>query len=475
MDYPVPIPTTMSDSGLLMAMYGCLENSDDGFLIVTPDGNIAYINQPYCDYIGVRREEVLGKPVIDYIDTSRLPEIARDPFYGHEVATFHRAAADQYKDHERYVFVNRTNVSREGTPIAGVGQIKFVRNTLKSSATIQQMMDQIEQYEEDLKRINAEKFSINRILGYSDAIRAVKKLAIKSAASDFPILITGETGTGKEIFANAIHYAGSRSHQPIVHINCAAIPADLLESELFGYESGAFTGARKGGKKGKFELADHGTLFLDEIGDMPLNMQAKVLRVIQEGEIEHIGGYKPIPVDVRIICATNRDLEKMIEEGTFRSDLYFRINVLSIKLPPLRERLGDIDLLIDHYLSELNEKYHTEVTMTAEARQILGSYSWPGNVRELKNIIERCYAIQDSGLITSGIIPYSLKKGSTHPVASDAGKSLEEMLADVEREILLGTIRRHQGNLKKSAAELGIHRVTLYKKMDKLGISRSDL
>ena len=301
---------------------------------------------------------------------------------------------------------------------------------------------------------------------------AAKRLALKASENDFPIMITGETGTGKEVFANAIHYASRRKTKPMISINCAAIPSELLESELFGYEGGAFTGAKKSGKQGKFELANGGTLFLDEIGDMPMVMQAKLLRALQEKEIEHIGGTKPIPIDVRIICATNKNLLEEIENHNFRSDLYFRLNVIQLELPPLRERQNDIDSCADHFLSELNEKYHTNVELSNATRQQFHNYSWPGNIRELKNIIERGYALQENGMITYTSAPDTLQTSTSYHGIN--GNTLEEKVENFEKQVLMDTIRNHNGNLRKTAQALGIHRVTLYKKLEKYGISRKD-
>ena len=272
-------------------------------------------------------------------------------------------------------------------------------------------------------------------------------MMVRSAAiNDFSVLLTGETGTGKEVVANAIHYSSKRRRKPFVRINCASIPAELLESELFGYVEGAFTGAKKGGKKGKFELANGGTLFLDEIGDMPLPMQA-----------------------------TNRNLEDEIKAKRFRADLFYRLNVISIELPPLRQRIGDIRLYVDDVLNQLNSSYHTDVSISFEACQLLEKYSWPGNVRELKNIVERCYVFQENGVIMAGTVSKALSSWKQDAVAEDiSGKSLDMIMDEYERSVLLSAINANGGNLSKTAAALGIHRVTLYKKLEKHHISRGD-
>ncbi len=486
MEYLQPIPSVMKAEDLLQALYGCLENSDDGFLVVDPEGRIAYINQAYCDYIG-KDKSIIGQPVLDYINTSTLAEAAVDQNYTQEKRVLHRVSDEQYADGEHYCIVNRSNVSVAGRSVAGVGQIKFVRSTMQLSASIREMHDEMEYYKEELHRLSAERYSLDRVIGSSPAMQHVKQMVRRSAANDFPVLITGETGTGKEVIANAIHYASERRNRPFIRLNCAAIPPNLLESELFGYEKGAFTGASKNGKKGKFELAHTGTIFLDEIGDMPMDMQAKILRVLQEKEVERIGSEKPIPIDVRVIAATNKDLPEAIAGNRFRSDLYYRLNVISIQLPPLRDRASDINLFIDQFMEKLNEKYHSNVSISSEARQALTSYPWPGNVRELKNIVERCYVLQDSGMIDTAILPSQVlgeKKavpgGSIHvdsvtrPVSPADTSTLEEAVHAFEKDLILTSIRQHRGNLRATAADLGIHRVTLYKKMEKYGISRED-
>ena len=248
MNYIQPIPTTMRHEDLLQAMYSCMENSDDGFLIVDTDGKIAYINDAYCQYIGINRFSVIGKDVLDYIDTSKMPEIALDTHYPSEVSTLHEATSKQYLDKEPYVYVNRTNVSINNRPIAASAQIKFVRTTLKLSESLFDIYNELSYYKQELKRLSSERFSFDNIIGNSKKLADVKRMALKASENDFPVMITGETGTGKEVFANAIHYASRRKGKPMISINCAAIPSELLESELFGYEGGAFTGAKKSGK-----------------------------------------------------------------------------------------------------------------------------------------------------------------------------------------------------------------------------------
>jgi transcriptional regulator with PAS, ATPase and Fis domain len=285
------------------------------------------------------------------------------------------------------------------------------------------------------------------------------------------VLLTGETGTGKEVFASAIHYSSDRKKQPFIRINCAAIPADLLESELFGYAEGSFTGAMKGGKKGKFELADKGSIFLDEIGDMPLAMQSKILRVLQEKEIEKVGSYATTSVDVRVIAATNKNLEEKVRNKTFREDLYYRLNVINIEIPPLRERVEDIPLFAAYFLKELNKKYKTDIRLSPEVSQKLQEYSWPGNIRELNNIIGRAYSLVDDEIILAAHLPASILTKFHLQSRVSSHRNLNILVDDFEREIIISFLEKNDYNCAKTAEELGIHRTTLYNKIDKLGIS----
>jgi len=335
------------------------------------------------------------------------------------------------------------------------------------------MDSELQYYKNELKRIARSKYSFETIIGQSPKFLETIELAHKAALNDFNVLLLGDTGTGKEVFANAIHYASNRRNKPIIRINCAAIPHDLLEAELFGYEEGSFTGAKKGGKKGKFELAMGGTVFLDEIGDMPLNMQAKLLRVLQEKEVEKIGGDQPIPVNVRVIAATNQNLEERIKSKAFRLDLYYRLNVIQIKIPPLRERIGDIPLFLAYFLQEINERYGTGVEMSPDVVNILNSYSWPGNIRELKNVVERAYSMVDGGNILNLHIPANIIGHNKMNDLDANHQTLDSLMEQIEREILLNAWKNNDYNCRATAKELGIHRSTLYKKFDKLDIERN--
>ena len=353
--------------------------------------------------------------------------------------------------------------------MAGVAQVKFRLQTLDSAKRLMSEYAELEFYKEEYRKAGNCKISFDSIVGTSEAFLEKKRLGLKAAWTDFAVLLTGETGTGKELFARAIHNASNRADKPMVSINCAAIPSELLESELFGYADGAFTGARKGGKPGKFQLANGGTLFLDEIGDMPLNMQAKILRTLQESEVEPVGGSGPVPVDVRVISATRQNLPKLIESGDFREDLYYRLNVINIEIPSLRERRGDILDLSNHFLSQLNQEFQRTTVLSPEVKRCFVSYQWPGNVRELDNVIKGAYATCDGFTIDLTDLPgnMSLPKVS---LLMESRKQLAELMNDYEREVILAVLRDKGGNCQRTAEELGIHRSALYKKMNKLGI-----
>jgi len=255
---------------------------------------------------------------------------------------------------------------------------------------IKSLSAEIRQYKSELNRIRGAKYSLDQIIGNSAKIKKMKEMIVKAAQTKSTVLIFGETGTGKELVAHAIHQQSRRNYQPFVRVNCAAIPGELLESELFGYEEGAFTGAKRGGKVGKFELANFGTLLLDEINQMPLYMQSKLLRVIQEKEIERLGGNRPIEIDVRRIFTTNQNLAELVQQNKFREDLYYRINVVSIDIPPLRERIEDIPMLVRFFIAKINKELGLSISgIDKKVLKLFMAYDWPGNIRELENAIER--------------------------------------------------------------------------------------
>ena len=322
--------------------------------------------------------------------------------------------------------------------------------------------------------------SFDSIISSSTAMEKIKKRALQVASSNSTVLITGESGTGKGLLARAIHKESPRCSKPFVSVNCAAIPETLLESELFGYERGAFTGAEKNGKLGKFQLADKGTLFLDEIGDMPLHLQVKLLSCLQNRQVDPVGAVRPVDVDVRIIAATNKDLEEMILQNQFREDLYFRLNVIPLYIPPLRERPEDISMLVQHIIMKFSMAMGKAVTgIEADAMDVLLSYSWPGNIREVENVIEYAINMEQSDTITVDSLPEKLVRKNKH-VNSGSGTgmmhiSLKTQLDSAEKQILRECLNQTGWNLegKRQAAEqLGISESTLYRRLKQLGLSK---
>jgi transcriptional regulator with PAS, ATPase and Fis domain len=316
-----------------------------------------------------------------------------------------------------------------------------------------------------LSRMDARHF-FPEIIGESLAMRGLLSLIKKVAPTDATVLIMGESGTGKELVATSIHENSLRNSKPFIKLNCAAIPAELLESELFGHERGAFTGATKF-KPGKFDMADKGTLFLDEIGDMPLKLQSKILRVIQEKEFYRVGGSSTVKVDVRFIASTNQNLEKMVQDSTFREDLYYRLNVFTLHLPPLRERKEDIPLLVDRFLQNLPKK----VEISSIALQMIMAYSWPGNIRELKNVIESAAVIAENGFIEPAQLPGSITGpfNASHPneVFLPANLSLDERINEIEKSMIIEALRKTGGVQVRATELLGINQRSLWHRIKK--------
>ena len=446
-----------------------LKMTSDGFIITDTEGNVREINKQYADFFGKSRSEIIGKSILNIIPNSKMIDIVKHKFS--EEDAVHKYIDGEAKGNS--VIVSRSYVEDEdGNVVAGVTQVKFKVQTLAVAKKLMNEYEELEYYREEFQNQNR----VDNIIGSDTKFREIVKECLKVAKTDIPVLLTGETGTGKEVMAKALHTNSLRCDKPFVSINCAAIPFELLESELFGYMDGAFTGAKRGGKKGKFQLANGGTIFLDEIGDMPSSMQAKLLRVLQEKEIEPLGSEKSIPLDVRVVAATRQDLEAKMKDGSFREDLYYRLSVFNIHIPPLRERGGDSLELAEFFLDELNHKYKTYKTFSKAVKAYFLKYQWPGNVREVNNVVQSAYAISTENIIDINDIPARMLQQEKPAINLDKNKkSLGQMVDDYEKEVILELLKKHKGNCLEAAKEAGIHKSNFYRKLQKYGIKPAEV
>ena len=431
-----------------------------GMVVVDEKSRIVFVEEAYAKSRGLDPEKVKGHYIKDIIPTSRLPVVVESgkPILG-----------DIFFYEGKTVICNRYPLIKDGAVIGAMSYQVF-EGVEKLFDSIRELQDQLGYYKEKMKKYVGVRYSLVDTIGSSPGAIEIRTAVLKAANSNATVLIQGETGTGKELVAHALHQESQRSSYSFVKLNCAAIPQELIESELFGYEEGAFTGALKGGKKGKFELADKGTLFLDEISQLSMAAQAKLLRVLQEKEVERIGGREPIPVNVRIIVATNDNLEELLKLGTFRADLYYRLNVIPIRVPPLRERKSDIPLLVNSFVEKYGEQAGVGlVSIEDDAMDLLMEYDWPGNIRELEHAIERainlCYFNVLELAHFEWLAPKVQKKKKII-----AGKSIQDARAASEKEVILNALQATQGNKKKAAELFGIARPLLYQKMSRLGI-----
>jgi Nif-specific regulatory protein len=349
--------------------------------------------------------------------------------------------------------VDRIYSKEEGSVDDDLRVLEIVASLIAQFVKLWESYEKIEKEKEKLKNELKGKYSLDNVIGRSDRMQEVFEAVYRVAPSKATVLLRGESGTGKELIAKAIHYMSPRSKGPFIRFNCASIPEGLLESELFGHEKGAFTGAISS-RSGRFELADRGTIFLDEIGDLPISLQPKILRVLQEREFERVGGDKTIRVDIRVIAATSRNLEELVSRGKFREDLYYRLNVIPIYLPPLRERGEDIPVLIDYFLNKFNQENNRNVSFDKSALQTFLNYHWPGNVRELENTIERLVVMSGSDVITASNLPVSMSVRRMR--IDETTKSLEADIQEIEKENIINALERTGWVQAKAARLLGI-------------------
>ena len=440
-----------------------LDNIYNGVIVTDADGYVIYFNKPYGQFLGIDPDAQIGKHATEVIENTRMHIVAKT------------GKAEINKPHAikgQNMVVQRIPIKQDGKVVAVFGQVMFkhVSDVDKLAKELSFLHSKLKLYEEELLSLRAERYTFDSILGTNPVILNLKKEAMRAAATNFPVLITGESGTGKEMFAQAIHNASPRRLHPFIRINCASIPRDLLESELFGYEKGAFTGASPSGKYGKLELANKGTVFLDEIGDMPYEMQPKILRVLEEKELERIGGAAPVKSDFRLIAASNQPLEEMVNDGRFRKDLFYRLNVIPLHIPPLRERRDDIITIAKNLLKGMAENASfPEIHIHPAAEEILLNYDWPGNIRELVNVLSRVTCLRERDSIQPYDIPFFLRPGK-ETAGSAVRTSLDSVINAAEKDAIISALASAGNNKTAAAALLGIHRTHLYKKMKKYGM-----
>ncbi|HOV78517.1 MAG TPA: sigma 54-interacting transcriptional regulator [Bacillota bacterium] len=452
-----------------------LEASHDGIFITDGFGKVLMVNSAWERICGISREFVVGKYAQDMVDQG---------FYSESAAMAAIRARKKVT-----VMLRMTRGDKVGQKIMATGipvlddkgEIKRVVVNVRDITEIVNLKDQLEEtqqlnekYAAELEQMRVQQAEFDDVIASSTKTKRVLEMAAQVAKVDSTVLITGESGVGKEVIANVIHRLSQRARGTLIKINCGAIPENLLESELFGYEPGAFTGARKQGKPGMFELAEKGTLFLDEIGDLSLNLQVKLLRVLQDHEVIRVGGLKPIPVDARIIAATHKDLFKMVKMDKFRDDLYYRLNVVSIEIPPLRERKEDIPLLALHILGKLNKKYGLNKCFSPEVIERFVGYPWPGNIRELENVIERMVVMTREEEIRSLHLPVSIKNyaSSEEDISFPGLMPLQKAVEKVEKQLIEQALKNYRST-RKVARALRVSQSTVVRKIKKYCLSFS--
>lgn len=462
---------------LLCSMDPGSDLTRDSLILINTDGIITMINQPFADCLGISAREMIGKHVhkaYPNSNPSRLPTV---------MDTGQAEIAEPHLLNGRHTVVSRYPLFKDGEMVGAWGKVLFsdIREVSRLADKLQIHIRNPEGSGSKRRREHAFKYDCNSIIGHSKSMKDLKEKLLRIAERPSNVLLLGESGTGKELFAHALHAASKRRYGPFVRVNCAAIPEHLLESELFGYTDGAFTGARKGGQVGKFEQADGGTIFLDEISDMPMIMQAKLLRVLQEREVTPLGSNSTRQIDIRVVAATNVNLDEKVRDGDFRTDLYYRLNVIALTIPPLRERREDIYFITKHLIDNFNSEFDMEIQELEEgAWQLLRSYDFPGNIRELRNAIESAFNMATGSTIRAEDLPQHIHH-STGPIPAPINnnepqeamiacigqKSLQEIMEEMEQRLIEASLERVGGNKLNAAKVLGISRPGLYKKLHK--------
>ena len=448
----------IDEASLLETM---LAAPDELIVVVNKNGYIENMSQAYGDFLGIQVQNAIGRHVTEVIENTRMDIV---------VKTGVPETGETQDIHGEKMIATRIPIRKNGMVIGAYGRV-LVRNTRELHMLHDKLSSiemELNMYKRTFEKINTAKYTVDDIIGDCSIMQDLKDSVRKVAKTNSNVLIMGETGTGKELFAHSIHAGSMRRKAPFVCVNCGSIPEQLIESELFGYEEGAFTGARKGGKIGLFPAAHGGTIFLDEIGELPLPMQVRLLRVLQDREIQRVGSNVREKVNVRVVAATNRNLYQMVKKGEFRSDLYYRLNVVTLHLPLLRERKEDLPLLIQMILSKISKKESLgAIEISREAMDHLLRYDWPGNVRELENVLERAINFTDAG---EKIKAKNLPERITGSMVSRTVMPLKELMENTEKDAIKDALLRCRNCKAKAANELGISRTTLYEKMMKYEI-----
>jgi transcriptional regulator with PAS, ATPase and Fis domain len=450
---PPGMPALIEPTDLVLRAYDALHM---GLLVVSQEGIINHYNSAYAQLRNIPLGQMIGRPVAEL---DRRESI--QTFLATGVPPAERPVDfEMRRNQETFIPIQEgqqllgcivlVHTAAERFPVAALGSR---RRPTKSSTPW------------------AAQYSVGDIVGNSPALVRARELAMQAAPVGSSVLLLGESGTGKELFAHAIHVESPRHERPFVPVDCSAISRELLEAELFGYAPGAFTGAVKEGKPGKFELADGGTVFLDEIGEMPMEMQAKLLRVLQERRVIRVGGVTPTPVDFRIIAATNRDLESMVSQKRFRHDLLYRLDVIRIDIPPLRERPEDIPLLLEHAWMRKSQELGIFAVLSPKAMEVLVRYLWPGNIRELMNLVERLLVSVRKQVIGPHDLPLYVKQGLSEGVRDVSSFSLKAVVAEAERQTLEKALQHTQGNRNMAAELVGLSRASFYRKLKEYGLT----
>ncbi|WP_366924248.1 sigma 54-interacting transcriptional regulator [Metallumcola ferriviriculae] len=434
-----------------------LNSVQEAVTVINDKEEVVGWNEKAQELYGIKYQDILGKKLGTFFENLVVTKAKNE----------NKEFRDSYHQsrNNTHVLINAKPVKLEGRVIGGVSSERDITELFYLHKKLSKTDYQLRKWEKRMDEIRGDDDPFVKIVGRSKKLNMVCSMTRRVAKTSASVLVRGESGVGKELFADAIHSTSSRKDRPIVVVNCAAIPQTLFESELFGYQSGSFTGADKSGRAGKFELANKGTIFLDEIGELELNMQAKLLRVLQSKVFYRVGGQEPIKVDVRIITATNRDLEKMVAEGTFREDLYYRLNVVSLDIPPLRERREDITDLVELFMNEFCRLYgRNGLEVEQEVMALLVNYHWPGNVRQLRNVVERMVVLTEDSTVQKHHLPREIRISALESNTEEF--SLPGRTERTERDLIFKALEETNGNKTEAAKKLGIPRSTLYYKLN---------